>query len=170
MKTALEYIRNIICFLCFFQVFLHLVPKEQYRKYLKLFGNLILMFLVLKPVTSWLGGEEELEHLLRQKTLAGEYEGLKLQMEGMEELKVKVVNQAFQEEIKRQIRAITEGYGLSVLNLEVEFEEERLPVKIGLKLLNDGKGNYGEKIGYIKEAIQDIYGILPEQITITMQG
>ena len=41
MSKVLAWIRSILCFLCFFQVFLQLTPKESYRKYLKFFGNLI---------------------------------------------------------------------------------------------------------------------------------
>ena len=35
MSKVLAWIRSILCFLCFFQVFLQLTPKESYRKYLK---------------------------------------------------------------------------------------------------------------------------------------
>lgn len=55
MSKVLAWIRSILCFLCFFQVFLQLTPKESYRKYLKFFGNLILVLLLLRPAASLLG-------------------------------------------------------------------------------------------------------------------
>ena len=57
MSKVLAWIRSILCFLCFFQVFLQLTPKESYRKYLKFFGNLILVLLLLRPgLSSGAGG------------------------------------------------------------------------------------------------------------------
>ena len=170
MKEAASFIRNMICFLCFFQVFLHLVPKEQYRKYLKFFGNLILVFLVLRPMAIVLGKGEDLEKILRMESLKSIYSEMEMQMEGVEELKTEVIYRTFQEEIKRQIRGIPEAYGLSILKMEVEFQEGTTPKCLTMKLLNDGAGDSEERIEKIKEEIRDIYGIPKEQMTIEMQG
>ena len=102
MKVVALYIRNIICFLCFFQVILHLVPKEQYKKYLKLSGNLMLVFLLMRPVTEAFGMEEKLDEILSRELLEIEYGELKLQKEGMEALRTKIVNQAYEEEMRRR--------------------------------------------------------------------
>ena len=61
MSKVLAWIRSILCFLCYFQVFLQLTPKESYWKYLKFFGNLILVLLLLRPMASLLGQAESLE-------------------------------------------------------------------------------------------------------------
>lgn len=170
MKEVTSFIRNMICFICFFQVFLHLVPKEQYRKYLKFFGNLLLVFLVIRPAAVFLGKGEELESILRLESLREEYSEMEMHMEGAEELKTEVINRSFQEEIKRQIRGIPEAYGLSVLHMEMEFQEEITPESLTIRLLNDGTGDSDGRIEKIKEEIQEIYGISKDQMEIYVQG
>lgn len=102
MSKVLAWIRSILCFLCFFQVFLQLTPKESYRKYLKFFGNLILVLLLLRPAASLLGQAESLEQFLKFQTLSNEYSELRMHMEGMEELKNTLVEKTFRREIERQ--------------------------------------------------------------------
>ncbi len=169
MKEAAVWLRNMICFLCFFQVFLHLVPKEEYRKYLKFFGNLLLVFLLFRPVASLLGNGETLNGILRTERLKGAYSELEMHMEGMEELKTGVVRRAFQEEIKRQIREIPEAYGYSVLKLDLSFTEENQPKKLKIELLSDAeKGR--EQIPKIRKEIEEIYGIREADMEILVQG
>ena len=61
MSKVLAWIRSILCFLCFFQVFLQLTPKESYRKYLKFFGNLILVLFFKRPGRPLLLGRRSFE-------------------------------------------------------------------------------------------------------------
>ncbi len=121
MSKVLAWIRSILCFLCFFQVFLQLTPKESYRKYLKFFGNLILVLLLLRPAASLLGQAESLEQFLKFQTLSNEYSELRMHMEGMEELKNTLVEETFRREIERQIREVPENLGYSVLSLSVSY-------------------------------------------------
>jgi len=169
MRAAALYIRNIICFLCFFQVFLHLVPKEQYQKYLKLFGNLILVFLLLRPVTAVFGMEEHLEDVLSRELRNIEYGELKLHVKGVEELRTQIVNQAYEEEVKKQIRTIPPEYGLSVVSEEVIFDEEMMPENIRIRVLEDGNVNMEERIDDVKEALQNVYGLSTDKILITVR-
>ena len=169
MKVVALYIRNIICFLCFFQVILHLVPKEQYKKYLKLSGNLMLVFLLMRPVTEVFGMEEKLDEILSRELLEIEYGELKLQKEGMEALRTKIVNQAYEEEIKKQIRTIPSRYSLSVVAEEIEFSAEMMPENIKLWVLKDGGINMEKQISSVKEVIREIYGVSQDKITITVR-
>ena len=170
MSEVLEWVRNMICFLCFFQVFLHLVPMEHYRKYLKFFGNLLLVFMVIRPGAAFLGKDQELDQILRMESLKGEYSELQMHMEGIEELKTGVVNQAFQTEIIRQIKEIPESYGMSVESLTVETDNEESLTSLTMRLKDDESGQYGEKIRNIKDEIQNIYGIPKNHMEISVQG
>ena len=73
MSGILAWIRSILCFLCFFQVFLQLTPRESYRKYLKFFGNLILVLLAVRPGLSLLGQAESLDFARRSSGRSGKY-------------------------------------------------------------------------------------------------
>ena len=152
MSKVLAWIRSILCFLCFFQVFLQLTPKESYRKYLKFFGNLILVLLLLRPAASLLGQAESLEQFLKFQTLSNEYSELRMHMEGMEELKNTLVEKTF----RREIEADPGGpgkYGYSVLSLSVSYGETGEPEAIDLVLLS----SKDEGTAKIQKAFKDLW-------------
>ena len=165
MSKVLAWIRSILCFLCFFQVFLRLTPKESYRKYLKFFGNLILVLLLLRPAASLLGQAESLEQFLKFQTLSNEYSELRMHMEGMEELKNTLVEKTFRREIERQIREVPENLGYSVLSLSVSYGETGEPEAIDLVLLS----SKDEGTAKIQEELSRIYGLAGEEIRITVK-
>ena len=165
MSKVLAWIRSILCFLCFFQVFLKLTPKESYRKYLKFFGNLILVLLLLRPAASLLGQAESLEQFLKFQTLSNEYSELRMHMEGMEELKNTLVEETFRREIERQIREVPENLGYSVLSLSVSYGETGEPEAIDLVLLS----SKDEGTAKIQEELSRIYGLAGEEIRITVK-
>ena len=161
MSKVLAWIRSILCFLCFFQVFLQLTPKESYRKYLKFFGNLILVLLLLRPAASLLGQAESLEQFLKFQTLSNEYSELRMHMEGMEELKNTLVEETF----RREIREVPENLGYSVLSLSVSYGETGEPEAIDLVLLS----SKDEGTAKIQEELSRIYGLAGEEIRITVK-
>ena len=165
MSKVLAWIRSILCFLCFIQVFLQLTPKESYRKYLKFFGNLILVLLLLRPAASLLGQAESLEQFLKFQTLSNEYSELRMHMEGMEELKNTLVEKTFRREIERQIREVPENLGYSVLSLSVSYGETGEPEAIDLVLLS----SKDEGTAKIQEELSRIYGLAGEEIRITVK-
>lgn len=170
MENFTAWLRNMICFLCFFQVFLHLAPKEQYRKYLKFFGDILLIFLVIRPIAAFLGKGAELDKILRLQSLKGEYSEMEMHMEGVEELKTGVVEKAFQWEIERQMREIPKAYGLSVLSLEVTYGEENRPRSLTMKLLSDQTEEAKDRTEEIREELHDIYGMQKGCIEISIGG
>lgn len=167
MESFTAWLRNMICFLCFFQVFLHLSPKEQYRKYLKFFGDLLLIFMVIRPLTALTGKGETLDQILRLQSLKGEYSEMEMHMEGVEELKTGVVEKAFEWEIERQIREIPKAYGFSVLNFLVEFGEDGRPRGVTMSLLSDKAGDKSERLKGIEDELADIYGISRNHMKIS---
>ena len=67
MKDFLQWILKMVCFLCFFQVFLQLVPKESYRKFLKFFGSLLLILMVARPIAVLINQDGEWERILKEE-------------------------------------------------------------------------------------------------------
>ncbi|MFQ9395411.1 MAG: stage III sporulation protein AF [Lachnospiraceae bacterium] len=139
--------------------------KESYRKYLKFFGNLILVLLLLQPAASLLGQAESLEQFLKFQTLSNEYSELRMHMEGMEELKNTLVEKTFRREIERQIREVPENLGYSVLSLSVSYGETGEPEAIDLVLLS----SKDEGTAKIQEELCKIYGLAGEEIRITVK-
>ena len=163
MTEILSCLQSFLCFLCFFQVFLQLAPKENDRKYLKLFGNLVLVLLVLRPVTAVFGKADSLDQILKLESFRNEYSELQMHMEGLEELKNTVVEKNFYREVEEQLRKIPEALGLSVLSLTVSYDDTGAPESVELTLLGSSKKDQ-EKV---QEELARICGLPEENVRIT---
>ena len=163
MTEILSCLQSFLCFLCFFQVFLQLAPKENDRKYLKLFGNLVLVLLVLRPVTAVFGKADSLDQILKLESFRNEYSELQMHMVGLEELKNTVVEKNFHREVEEQLRKIPEALGLSVLSLTVSYDDTGAPESVELTLLGSSKKDQ-EKV---QEELARICGLPEENVRIT---
>ena len=141
------------------------MPNWFLAAMLSLFGNLILVLLLLQPAASLLGQAESLEQFLKFQTLSNEYSELRMHMEGMEELKNTLVEKTFRREIERQIREVPENLGYSVLSLSVSYGETGEPEAIDLVLLS----SKDEGTAKIQEELSRIYGLAGEEIRITVK-
>ena len=163
MTEVLSCLQSFLCFLCFFQVFLQLAPKGNDRKYLKFFGNLVLVLLVLRPVTAVFGNVDSLDQILELESFRNEYSELQMHMEGLEELKNTVVEKNFHREVEEQLRKIPEALGLSVLSLTVSYDDTGAPESVELTLLGSSKKDQEE----VQEELARISGLPEENVQIT---
>ena len=157
MTEILSCLQSFLCFLCFFQVFLQLAPKENDRKYL------VLVLLVLRPVTAVFGKADSLDQILKLESFRNEYSELQMHMEGLEELKNTVVEKNFHREVEEQLRKIPEALGLSVLSLTVSYHDTGAPESVELTLLSSSKKDQ-EKV---QEELARICGLSEENVRIT---
>ena len=169
MKDFLQWILKMVCFLCFFQVFLQLVPKESYRKFLKFFGSLLLILMVARPIAVLINQDGEWERILKEEIRKGEYSELMLHMEGVEDLDTEVVTKAFQQEITRQIRKIPEVYGFQVEGAEVLFDESGMkPEKVTLDIWIGEEGFV--QVEEMEWEICSIYQLERKMLTVRVEG
>lgn len=123
MTEIYSWIRNIICYICFFNVFLQILPGNSYKKYVSFFGSLILMLVVLEPVIKWMNISDRLDQLWRMESIKEELDDMEMAMQGVEELRSEKINAAFEEELKRQVNEIIKAHGYYPVSTEIEFEE-----------------------------------------------
>lgn len=169
MEGFLRWLLKIVCFLCFFQVFLQVVPKEKYRKYLKFFGSLLLLLMLARPVGVLLGQGGEWEQILEEEILKEEYRELRLHMEGVEDLDTEVVTKAFQQEVGRQIRKIPEAYGFVVTGADIGFDESGMvPDEVTLKI-RVGEEGFG-RVEEMKRELSALYQVKEEKLTVHVEG
>jgi len=123
MSEVYSWVRNIICYICFFNVFLQVLPGKTYKKYVSFFGSLVLLLVVLEPVVNWLNISDRLEQLWRMESIREELDDMEIAMQGMEELRSEKINAAFEDELKRQINEIIKAHGYYPISTTIEFEE-----------------------------------------------
>lgn len=58
-----EWMKNIACYMVLITAFMHVIPNEGYRKYIRMFTGLVLVLLLLTPVFRLFDAGSELLHL-----------------------------------------------------------------------------------------------------------
>lgn len=58
-EVIFDWIKNVAYYMILLSAFLHVVPNEGYRKYIRLFTGVILILLLSSPILSLFGTEPE---------------------------------------------------------------------------------------------------------------
>ena len=70
MEIVYRWARNFICCLCLLELFCHLVRNEDYRRYIRFFGGLLVLMLVISPLAEIFSLGETFGEELRQRRRA----------------------------------------------------------------------------------------------------
>ena len=124
MDAIFGWIRNIVCFLCFINLFVQLLPNNSFQKYVKFFAGILLVIIVLGPLADVAGLKGKFEAAWRKENLKGDYNELEIDMHGMEELRSKKIMEVYEGELKKQIESIVKSHGLFLIDSEIIFKSE----------------------------------------------
>ena len=110
-EALLGWARNIIYYMIFLSLAEHLLAGSSYGRYLRLFGGLVLVLVVLEPFGSLGDWETQTGSLFRQFTFKQESEELKKELFGMEEKRLDGITGQYREYVEEEIAALagTEG-------------------------------------------------------------
>ena len=154
-----EWVKNIVCYLCFVQIVEQLLPQGNYQKYVRFFCGLLLIVIVISPFTDAAGLSDRLALEWRTTMLQEEWASLNMEQESLEQLRRKTINDACKAEMERQVAAVAEGNGMEDVQAEVTFGSEDGGLTMELVRI---AGNYPQ--GADKEKIRQ--DILQELIQI----
>nr|WP_109625557.1 stage III sporulation protein AF [Murimonas intestini] len=178
------WIRNIVCFLCFINLFVQLLPNNSFQKYVKFFAGILLVIIVLGPLADVAGLKGKFEAAWRKENLKGDYNELEIDMHGMEELRSKKIMEVYEGELKKQIESIVKSHGLFLIDSEIIFKSEdgsyvpesisvtasyeKSGIRIEVAPFTENGGESAEVIN-IKNEIQEVYNIPGSNINISIQ-
>lgn len=185
MASLYGWIRNLICFICILNLVLQILPGSSFKKYVRFFGGVLLVVLVMKPLGELIQISGGFEQVWRTEKLKEEFDGLEASRQGMEELRLEKINEAYQAEIKRQIEEIVRAYGLLPKRTDISFGDGEAGVStirfIKMELsANSETGTItvpkiekktvsSAEIENIKKEIQEVYHISGDSINIIVQ-
>lgn len=172
MEAFYSWVRNIVCYLCLFNIFLQILPGENFKKYVRFFGGLILIVLVMEPLADVTHLREGFERAWRLESLREQAEDIRLTGEGMEELRSEKISEAYQAEIKRQMEETVRAYGMTPERTDLTFQREDggfLEISEARLTVSGEEEVYGGKISEIKNELQEVYHISEEHINISIQ-
>lgn len=188
MSGIYSWIKNIVCFLCIINIFLQILPGKNYKKYVRFFGGLLLIVIVMGPFANMAKVSGKFEQVWRMESLREEYDEMKITSQGVEELRSETINKAYKEELKRQVEEVVMAYGFVPEETELMFATgtggvssiSAAKLKVSVKAVADGRenetGNKQEQVGVpetniegIKNELKEVYHISMEHINISIQ-
>lgn len=185
LEQVYSWVKNIIIYLCLMELFCQLIPGKDYRRYVRFFGSVILLITMFLPLLFAFSVEEVFERALR--TAFAQEEALKLEEEReyLAGLQNQKITNAYENELRRQIREIAEFAGERTIKITLIFEEEgREPsalkgVAVLLAKKNSGVNVFEENVqdvsgqevavSQIRSEIAAIYGLLQSDIDISIK-
>ncbi len=175
MSEIYGWIRGIVSYLCIFQVILQLLPTGNFKKYVHFFGNLLLLLLVLGPFGRFLELSNGFEQIWKIETMKNEVEEMRQSQKGLEELKLKQLEEAYETEIKRQIEEMIKSHGFSVKKVDLILDNEGKTgeikeINLRVALREESSNNAEESVNQIKKEVQEVYHISLEHINVSIQG
>ena len=183
MDIIYGWIKNIICFYIFITVILHLLPKENYRKYVRFFTGMLLVILVMNPVLSLLGKEELILQKISQTRFFQELDNLKMDTQYLEQSQKKVYMREYERAIAMDIDGMAARKQLNSLRTEVHLSGEYQVESVTMELKHDREDEFslGEKssgteaedsakVQEFRKELMEFYQLEEGQIEIALQG
>lgn len=124
MTEIYSWVRNITFYMIFLSVAENLLADSRYEKYLRFFGGIVLILLVVQPVTGILGLDQKAAGLFQQLSVQMETGDLQDRLREMEEQRQDQVVLAYQNAIGQDISRMAEERGFSCLVVRTEIEED----------------------------------------------
>ena len=124
MDTLYMWVRNLICCLCMVELLCHLVRSGEYRRYLRFFGGLVILLLMLGPVADFFSIGTSFEEALQLAFAKEEAYELQMSQEALAGLQSRKISEAFRAELERQMKAIAQAHGQQSSSVEITLAEE----------------------------------------------
>lgn len=180
MNYIYNWVKNLVCFYLLITVVLHLLPKKDYRKYVRFFSGILLTILVVSPVLELMGNEELIRQKISQEEFFQVMDNIKLDTEHLEmtqkELYLKEYERALGMDVGRMAEEkqlipqkvevrLTEEYTVSSIEVTVTFQEDDLFVQKASYV--DDSVEYPQ-VRELRQDLMEFYRLGEEQISIVV--
>lgn len=172
MEEFYGWLRNMICYLCLFHLLLQLLPEGGFRKYIRFFGGILLLLMVIGPLADTAGVAADFEKSWRLEELKEQAAELQRMGESMEELRSDQVERAFEAELKRQAEEVVRAWDGEPEQTDFSFSEERDGVRSvsGIQVLMRLPEEAAEgTVDSVRRELGEIFRVPERQITIRVQ-
>ena len=181
MSYIYGWVRNLVCFYILLTVVLHLLPKENYQKYVRFFSGILLTILVVSPVLSLIGQEEEICQKISQAEFFQGMDNLRLDTEHLEyrqkELYLKEYERALGMDVSRMAKekslvpqqvdvSLSDDYQVESIALTITFGEDE-GIFVPKASFADNSQEYPD-VYELKQELMEFYQLKEEQISIVI--
>lgn len=131
MSGIYEWIRGMVFYLILVTMILNLLPDKKYEKYLRLFTGVVFILLVIGPFADLTGLEERMAGAYERITFRNDVRLLQAELADIDGQRLARVFKSYCEAVELDIASMTEGYGVTCLEVSAVLDE------------NSGSENFG---------------------------
>ncbi len=140
MDTLFVWVKNIVSFLLILTLVYQLLPTKDYGKYVRVSAGMILLIVVISPLVTAMGLEENLDFYLSWESLKSQMEvdfldGLALEDQKMENI-MKEYKKNLEEQIRRTLKSGGYEAGNIVLTVNSKQTDETFGQIISMEIYN----------------------------------
>ena len=176
MEGLVSWVKNYSMVFLFFTVLSSLAAKKEYRRYLSLFVEFVLVITLLMPVLKLVGSDTDFFDKIAYDTFWQELDSIKADRENLDFLGEEVYRERYEEVIGADIKAMAEDAGYEVLVVRVDLSHDFEIERIGIDLEKDQdftviQGSLAgepreEALDRLRERIMEFYQLEIENIKI----
>lgn len=137
MEGLVGWVKNYSMVFLFFTVLSSLAAKKEYRRYLSLFVEFVLVVTLLMPVLELLGSDGDFFDKIAYDTFWQELNSIKADRENLDFLGDDVYVKRYEEVIGADVKVMAEDAGYGVLEVRVELNQDFEIESIELDLAKD---------------------------------
>lgn len=160
------WMRNLAYYFIFMTAVLNLLPDDRYRKYVRSFLGMLLIFVVINPLLSFGNLQKRLEEIFQRENFFLENEEVFQYSADADEIRQEYLKIAMETEIRIQIRQILQDCGLKEREIKVllQGEENLLIERLEVYLVSpNAELQKNEKL---RQELQKLYGIEAAQVYV----
>lgn len=183
MSMVYDWIKNIVFLYLFITALLHLLPRQDYRKYVRFFSGILIVVLLMTPVFNIIFNKDQLLEKISFESFWQEMDNAALDVEKLETMQQVTYLKQYEKAIGEDIKLLAQEDRIYVNDIRVTLAEDYniASVEMDVSLLEES-GIFIEKVRpadnsddyslvrEFKEKLSVFYKVEDEQIKISVQN
>lgn len=148
MEAILEWMKGIVILFVVLSALMYLVPKEQYKKYIQFFMEMVLVIAVISPISKVIYASEDFEEKIHYSQFWQEMENVQMDVEKMDFIQNDYHRAEYETAIEEDIRLMAEGkeYEIDQIDATLSEKYELESVIIVVKTTKEGNEESGWEV------------------------
>lgn len=117
----MEIVRNIFFVCLLLRIIEYAMPNNNYAKYIKFYGGIVIIVLILNPIVSFFLGGINIDKLIGNYTNSSRINNIKNELNSNQEKTIEKIVKPYADEIKQHIKKIVENNNMELANCKVYF-------------------------------------------------
>lgn len=124
MEAILEWMKGIVILFVVLSALMYLVPKEQYKKYIQFFMEMVLVIAVISPISKVIYASEDFEEKIHYSQFWQEMENVQMDVEKMDFIQNDYHRAEYETAIEEDIRLMAEGKEYEIDQIDATLSEK----------------------------------------------